>query len=247
MLSDILESTKQSLLEHLSNPLISSFCVSWCLWNWKFLVILFSNATVSQTFHLVETVAFPDFWSCFIRGFLLPLISSAIYIFVLPYPSQFVYAFSLKRQKEANQVKQSIQDEKLLSVEESSFLREEFREYERQSKEKINALNDEIAKLKSEKVTVKPSLTKLLEPKAQSFKPSEFQLEILRFVSQAKDFVSQEKIVTAIGKTRVKTDFEIGELLKIELLKKSHDFNGETLVALTHEGRRVLLKEIDEA
>lgn len=247
MLSDILESTKQSLLERLSNPLVSSFAISWCLWNWKFLVIIFSDTTVTQTFHLASTVAFPNFWTCLIQGFLLPLISSAIYIFALPYPSQFVYAFTLKRQQEANKVKQKIQDETLLSVEDSILLKEEFRDYERQSKEKINALNDEIAKLSAERERTKPTRKASATLKVDSFKPKEVQVEILRFVSQYKDAISQEKIIVALKKPRVNTEYEVGELLKTGLLKDSYDINGEIQVALTQDGRRVLLESLGEA
>jgi hypothetical protein len=247
MLSDILESTKQSLLERLSNPLVSSFCISWCLWNWKFLVILFSDATVTQTFHLVSTVAFPNLWSCLIQGILLPLVSSVIYIFVLPYPSQFIYAFTLKRQREANEVKQKIQDETLLSVEESTLLKEEFREYERQSKEKINALNDEIAKLSAVREKTKPTKKALTALKVDSFKPSEVQVEILRFVSQAKDFILQEEIILALKRPRVKTEYEVGELVKTGLLKDAYDSYGDIKVALTQDGRRVLLESLGEA
>ncbi len=247
MLSDILESTKQSLLERLSNPLISSFCISWCLWNWKFLVILFSDATVSQTFQLASTIAFPSIWSCVLKGFLLPLLSSAIYIFLLPYPSQIVYAFTLKQQKKSNEVKQQIQNETLLSVEDSIRLKEEFREYERQSKEKIQTLNDEIALLSSQKDKTRQQKKNAAPINVQSFKPTEFQLEILRVVSKVKDFILKEKIITTIGQQRVKTEFEIDELLKIGLLKDSHDFNGETLIGLNHEGRRILLERMGDS
>jgi hypothetical protein len=81
----------------------------------------------------------------------------------------------------------------------------------------------------------------------QSFKPTEFQLEILRVVSQVKDFILKEKIITMIGRPRVKTEYEIDELLKIGLLKDTHDFNGETLIGLNHEGRRVLLEVLGDS
>ncbi len=247
MLSDILESAKQSLLERLSNPLVSSFCISWCLWNWKFLVILFSDATVSQTFQLASTVAFPSVWSCVSQGFLLPLASSAIYIFLLPYPSQIVYAFTLKQQQRTNEVKQKIQNETLLSVEESTLLKEEFREYERQSKEKIKTLNDEIALLSSQRDKTKPQKKNTTSLNLQSLKPTDIQVEILRFVSQAKDFILQEEIILALKRPRVKTEYEIGELVKTGLLKDAYDSYGDVKVALTHEGRRVLLEAIGDA
>lgn len=69
LLDDLLTSAKQTLVERLASPLLGSFAAAWCVWNYKFLVVLFSSAGVSQTFALIEKFAFPDAWSILIRGF----------------------------------------------------------------------------------------------------------------------------------------------------------------------------------
>lgn len=54
MLEDLLKAAREQAADRLTSPLIGSFIVSWCLWNYRFLVILFFDATVSQTFRLIE-------------------------------------------------------------------------------------------------------------------------------------------------------------------------------------------------
>lgn len=84
MLDDLLKSAKETIADRLASPLLGSFAVTWCLWNYKFLVILFSAAGVSQTFKLIETIAFPDTWSLIMRGTLYPLGSALLYVFAYP-------------------------------------------------------------------------------------------------------------------------------------------------------------------
>ena len=147
MLDDLLKSAKESILERIASPLLGSFSVAWCLWNYKFLVILFSEATVSQTFSLAEKYAFPDVSSVVIRGLLLPVLTAAAYVFVYPYPARFVYGFTQRRQVEINRLRQQIENETPLTLEDSRKLRAEFVEADRRHKETVDRLNEEITRL----------------------------------------------------------------------------------------------------
>ena len=81
LIDDLLTSAKQTLTERLASPLLGSFAAAWCTWNYKFLVILFSSAGVSQTFGLIEKFSFPDVASIFTRGIIYPLLSAVAYVF----------------------------------------------------------------------------------------------------------------------------------------------------------------------
>jgi len=118
MVDEILKSAKAQISERIASPLIGSFVISWCLWNYKFLVILFSSASVSQTFALIDKIAFPTFWALVLNGILLPILTAVAYIFAYPYPAKYVYEFTRRRQKEINEVRQRIEDETLLTIEE---------------------------------------------------------------------------------------------------------------------------------
>jgi len=150
MVDEIVKSAKAQLSERIASPLIGSFAISWCIWNYKFLVILFSAASVSQTFALIDKIVFPTTWSLILNGVLLPAATTFAYIFVYPYPAKYVYEFTRRRQKEINEVRQRIEDETLLSIEESRNIRVEVLQTEKVHQEIVDRLNGEISRLKLE-------------------------------------------------------------------------------------------------
>jgi hypothetical protein len=97
MLNDFLTSTRQNVLDRVSSPLITSFMVSWCLWNYKFIIILFSDTSVTQTFEMIERISFPGWESVISHGIFLPLTSAVVYVFGYPYPARFTHKY-LKKQ-----------------------------------------------------------------------------------------------------------------------------------------------------
>lgn len=125
MIDEIMKSAKDSLLDRLSNPLLGSFILSWCLWNYKFLVILFSAASVTTTFKLVDSTAFPDTYTVFTQGLAFPMLTAMAYIFIYPYPAKFVYGFTGRRQREINELRRLIDNETPLTLEESRAIRAE--------------------------------------------------------------------------------------------------------------------------
>jgi hypothetical protein len=100
MLEHFFEPVRDTLQERLASPLLASFTASWCLWNYKFIVILFSANSVERTFQLIDEVAFPDIPTILTKGVLYPTIAACIYIFLFPYPTRWVYGFT-KRQKKS--------------------------------------------------------------------------------------------------------------------------------------------------
>jgi hypothetical protein len=129
--------------ERFSNPLVTSFVIAWSLWNYKFFVILFSNASIKETFRLITEIRFPDALAWFLNGFFWPLVFTAVYIFLLPYPSRVVYRFWKTSQKRTNDIKQQIENQALLTLEESR----ELRARERALQDKLSAAINENSKL----------------------------------------------------------------------------------------------------
>jgi len=100
MIDDVIKTLKAHLYERASSPLFGAFFVSWCLWNYRFLMVVFSSLPVQEKFQLIESTIFIDKWSYATRGSILPLITTLLVIFVYPYPAKFVYGFWRRRQKE---------------------------------------------------------------------------------------------------------------------------------------------------
>lgn len=117
------------LEERLSNPLISSFIVAWSLYNYKIFVILFSKNTVTDTFSLIHQ-RFPDLSAVALHGVLLPAVFAALYLFVLPFPTKWVYKWVRERQKAIDDIRDEYESHKRLTKEQSNEIRRSMRDQE---------------------------------------------------------------------------------------------------------------------
>jgi hypothetical protein len=226
MLEEIITAAKEQAAERLASPIIGSFAVSWCLWNYKFLVILFSQASVSVTFALISKLAFPDTWSIAMRGVVLPLVSAAAYIFLYPYPAKFVYGFTRRRQKELNELRQEIEDETLLTREESRVLRSEALRADIAHREEMDRLNAELATAKAEIARMASAPSPSPAPEAPSPIPRRLtgsQSEMLQKLLGVGGRMFENALISRKGPEKVQGEFDVGELLRLELVDKQFD------------------------
>lgn len=248
MVDEALKSAKAQINERIASPLIGSFALSWCLWNYRFLVILFSNASISQTFGLIDSVVFPTTWSLVMNGVLLPALTTAIYIFGYPYPARFVYGFTRRRQKEINEIKQRIEDETPLTIEESRRVRAEVLQAEKNHQEVVDRLNAELSRLKAELANLQtkrpPDPVDSELPVIQPLEPT--QLALLRLLEKEGGKEEEERLIRINTQSKVKTEFDLGELVRMKLVDRNYDQNASDYIyKFTHEGRRILLQSSD--
>jgi hypothetical protein len=244
MLAEIIKSAQMQVKERISSPLMGSFIVSWCLWNYKFLVILFSTASVLQTFKLIDTVAFPNVSSLFLQGFLFPTLTAATYIFIYPYPAKYVYEFTRNRQKEINYIRQRIEDETPLTLEESREIQSEILRREDEHTQEIDRKNAEIKRLKVEVARYHASTEKGADsPNMKStitLEPT--QLELLRKVEAYQGKAQEKMLISTSAESQVKTEYDLGELVQAGLLTRSLNRTiGDFIYQFSHEGRSYLL------
>jgi hypothetical protein len=150
MVEHLTKSVRQQIEERLTSPLMGTFAISWCLWNYKFFVILFSAASVTKTFDLINTLVFPDTSSLLLRGILYPLLTTAAYIFLYPYPARIVHRAVQLSQKRLVDDRRSIEGLTLLTIEESRQIRAEREQTEIAHVNEIDRKNKEIDRLRSE-------------------------------------------------------------------------------------------------
>lgn len=207
-------------------------------------MILFSAASVTQTFKLIDTLVFPDHLTLLLRGFVLPALTSAIYIFLYPYPAKFVFGFTRRRQKEINNLRSQIENETPLTLEESRKIRAEVAQIENDHSQELDHNSREIDRLKNEinelrsaptetsvKASAEPSIT--LEPT---------QLELLRMVEKFKGNAPEKSLIIESKESQVKTEYDLGELVDNKLLTRTYDNNEDDYVfKFTHTGRSYLL------
>ncbi len=247
MLDELLKSARQQIVDRMSSPLLGSFAVAWCLWNYKFLVILFSAASVTKTFELIETLVFPDLHSVLLRGFVFPTVTAIAYIFLYPYPARFVFGFTQRRQREINQLRQQIEDETLLTSEESRRIRNQVVAVEAAHRKEVDRLNEEVTKLRDALESATSPSAKQDARDARSTASGQHaltrgQAELMGFLFRdGGKGVDLDRVRTQVKQPTVELDFNLGELEQRNLIEKSIDERDDVYLSFTHEGRRIAI------
>lgn len=155
-MTDISKSLGAVIDERLSNPLVSSFAISWSLINYKFFIVVFSNNTVSQTFELLDKLYSP-LWYGVLIGLVGPIVATYSYLYALPYLSNPFFKKWRKNQQQVNGIKDQFPLEALLKKEEQWEFRKEIIELQKSHSD-----------LKSENLVLKGDL-QIAEGKAEEF------------------------------------------------------------------------------
>lgn len=158
-MQDIFTSIKAYLYDRMVSPLIGAFIVGWSVWNYRFLVVMFSAGlpTPTDKFKAIDllfgpytfTIRDTSFWISgrIIDGALVPAVIALIYLYVYPLLAKPVYAHSLKKQKEMRAIKQAQDDQRLLSVEESRELYRRLAQMQSKHQDEVDSLNNQISAL----------------------------------------------------------------------------------------------------
>lgn len=252
---DLVESVRAQISARLANPMIGSFVLAWCAWNYRFLVILFSNNTVTKTFELINEIAFPSCWVVLLKGLILPAVSAAIYIFGAPYPSRFVYEFTLKQQRDLNAVRQIIEKETLLSSEEGASLKAKAQEQVRLARRERDAANEEADSLR-QLVRDLEKRVKLLDSSQEqaaqtlnggtpepdkAYLLSPGQLALVEAIGKNGGWLKDSAARVFSDKGPVQSSYDIDELLLQRFIVSERNEHGEIGWGLTQSGRAIYL------
>jgi len=129
MLEDVVRGVREYISDKFMSPLGASMTASWCAWNYKFLLVIFSSDTAIRKIHLINLIYQDGLyaWGHLVWG---PLATALIYIFLYPFPSNWVYSYSLRRRMEALDLKRTVENQTVLTHEESQALRKKFTDIE---------------------------------------------------------------------------------------------------------------------
>lgn len=249
--------------ERISNPFTQAFIISWCLWNYKFIVILFSNNTASTTFSLIEKYSFAGLQETILLGFVLPLVSSLFYILIYPYPSKLIFKFYLRKNMELSNLRDVVQNTKQLTLEESQKIRANYARLKSQLIEITNEKDLQIEALVKENDLLKSSPKDINEDK-EEFEPNEdiqkqsslspnlrdsitvekklhknamILLSAMDKKSDSQDFVRYEDILSSIEKTEYGLELKplLAYLRSIDYIK-SGNRRGQDGYFITDQG-----------
>ena len=148
MIEDIIKSIRATLYERTSSPLFGSLATSWAIWNWRLFVVVFSNMSVQETFDYIDTVLYPDplwRWLPLVGG---PVLTALAFLYLFPFPAQWVFSFWGQRQRALKLIRQSIEDSTPLTIDESRAIRRQVIEIQTEYETQLAKRADEISRLK---------------------------------------------------------------------------------------------------
>lgn len=148
----MLEETNRSVLDYLrdrtTSPLLGAFLISWAIWNYKCVLALLSYIPLEEKIAFIEGTLYTEWLLNVIYLFLGPLTTSVLFLFLYPYPAAKVFEFWRKKQKELRDIKQQIEEESLLTLEESKRIRRQVIEIQSDYEEQLRKNQQEIENLK---------------------------------------------------------------------------------------------------
>lgn len=144
MINELIKTVKAHLYDRVTSPLAGALIISWCLWNYPILITILSSHDPQQKIEFIQTSLIN-----YTRSIWGPLFTSLFFIFIYPFPARFVYWFWRKQKKALRDIKQKIEDEELLSKEESRAIRKEMFTLQIDQDNEIKRKNEEILNLRT--------------------------------------------------------------------------------------------------
>jgi hypothetical protein len=157
-MEEAIKSIKAYLYDRSVSPLFGSLIISWCVWNYKIILTVFSGENLESKFKIIENlydISSKNIFFITVPGKLfdcvfMPLTISLFYIFVYPYLAKPVYKFSLRIRMELLDTKQKMESQRLLTVAESRKLYRQISELEVQHENDVIGYRKQIAALVEE-------------------------------------------------------------------------------------------------
>ena len=245
LFDELVKTVRLHLSERLTSPLMGAFVVSWCAWNYRALLVVFSSEEVLAKIFIIDHYLYPNSETAILLGFAAPLATASLYLFVYPFPAKWVYAFTRMRQREILEIRRKIEDETPLTQEDSKRIRNQLIRAETDYFIELDRKNTEIARLKSQ-------LSELQTPSGQattapSDDPDHDQLNpelirMLELIDKQGGKIREEVAIKKSGVPKIETEYLLGELRQLELASRVYDSSeGDHVFKFTHKGRTALL------
>lgn len=121
MFDDVGKTIKAILYDRITSPLFGTFLLSWCGWNWRLIVLFLtdSSTAVAKKFHYLDTELYPSSGVTFVYGLLLPLTTTAFFIYIYPWFAKKVYGYWREQQNILKELQIEKDGEKPLTKEEA--------------------------------------------------------------------------------------------------------------------------------
>lgn len=158
MLEELSKTVKAQLYERVSSPLLGSFLIAWCGWNYKFVLVLISSMEAEKKIAYINANLYPSMWDRVLEGFTYPLLTSLALIFAYPWPARWIFSYSRKQQIMLKKLQQVLDEETPLTKEDAKDLRRENSKISSEYEEEISSWKKRVSMLSDQLVEANKAL-----------------------------------------------------------------------------------------
>lgn len=122
-IKDLWNSMRLSIIERVGNPLTGAYCLAWCIWNFRILLVSFSDGDWKPKIDYIDGQLMTTWDDWLIHGYLVPLAFALAWIFVLPQILRRVLVFHREQVAKTAKAVMIADGEQPISTEEANQLR----------------------------------------------------------------------------------------------------------------------------
>lgn len=252
MVDELVKTIRLHLADRLTSPLMGAFMVSWCVWNYRVVLLIFSPDTALRKIQLISAVGVPShahLWA-------YPLITSVLYILVYPWPARWAYEYAGWQRAALVRIRRKLENETPLTKEDSIKLRSQFSRSEGQYIDRIEQKDREVDRLTSQVVRLQSLLSEAESREAllRSERADEADgppvtlnqdvINLLAVVEHIGDEASLTRIVSTAGGEKLPTEVLLNEVAGMGLIRSyAREIGGRDFefFKLTATGKKALL------
>jgi regulator of replication initiation timing len=165
-MKDIFESIRLYIFERLTSPLFATFVASWCLWNYRFIMVLISDLKVNEKFSFIDNVLLHKYentyansaWNC-VHFLIGPAAVTVVFILYYQKISKIFYSVWLRQQVEIKETRDEIEKAIRLTEGEYQKMKKEALAGDKEYFETIDRLEKQITEFKDENKKLRENLS----------------------------------------------------------------------------------------
>lgn len=248
MVNDFIKSIRANMYERTASPLAGAFFAAWFVWNYEMIFVLFSELPIGERIEFVKSTHFPTLKDLIYQGLLGPLISAIAVLLLYPFPARWIYQFWRGQQKLLKEVRQRIENETLLSTEESRKIRRDMLDLENKFDEllrtkelQLSSKQDDIDQLQGQRAELREKVRDLesrmteLDMVTQSL-PNEEQTTLLGHLGKVSGQMFEKSLRESVGYNELKFKVLLRKLEESGYVESTFDDDGVPIVQLTDLG-----------
>ncbi|WP_454252724.1 hypothetical protein [Pseudomonas sp. Marseille-Q7302] len=209
MLEELSKTVKAQLYERVSSPLLGSFLIAWCGWNYKFVLVLISSMEAEKKLAYINANLYPSIWDKVLEGFTYPLVTSLVLIFAYPWPARWIFSYSRKQQLRLKKLQYEIDEDTPLNMEDARELRRSNSKIVEDFEKEISLQKSQIERQKEQLSVATESLKEIGDDKAHVAQLLEQLAEHQRRNERLNERVNYcEKKLSLVRSTLKKAQYE---------------------------------------